>query len=301
MKRSGLLTSGIACLALSCVAVAQLKFRDVQTSVQAAYALHSSEDKALGYGANSHRLETYRLQHEHDYRLGSNFLLYDRLHSDEPLGGPVFGPHNPAAFAYGPGNSTYFMVLGAELHASKVLGIESSTGLFKDWGVSGRLERGGYYQFKAEEIGPQLHFNIPGFDRFRVTLWRRWKSDTSGSAGQGGFDVGNQADYRPSWLAGVDWRTSWQMLGFTWTSQAFIRYQMGDGGKADAHGSENINGIPARVWIEPDIFMNVNKYVAVGFRDYYLWQGDAINNGYSTAGQNSHHVPQVVLRLNLNF
>lgn len=165
----------------------------------------------------------------------------------------------------------------------------------------GALNGGGYYKFRAEEIGPQIHLNVPGFDRFRMTLWHRWKSDVSGSADEEGFDVGHRTEYRNSWLVGVDWRTSWKMLGFRWTSQAFIRYQVGDGGKADAHGTENINGIPARIWFEPDIFMNINKYVAVGFRDYFLWQSDAINNGYSTLGRNSHHIPQIVLRLNLNF
>lgn len=292
------LFSSCVLLSLPTIALAELKFEDVKTSVQFGYALSSSEDKVLGYGADSNRLETYRLLHEHDYNFGSNFFLFDWLHSDKPLGGPVFGPDNPAAYSYGPGNSTYFIIIGTELHASKIFGFETGKGLFKDIGISSRIELGGYYDYRAEEIGPQLHLNIPGFDRFRVTLWRRWKTDISGSAGQLGYDVGNQTDYCPSWLVGMDWRTSWEMFGFTWTSQAFIRYQVGDGGKKDATGSENINGIPARVWVEPDIFMNLNNYVAIGFRDYFLWQSDAINNGYSTQGKHSHHVPQIVLRLN---
>lgn len=126
----------IACLGFSHDAIAQfIKFNDIQNSIQAAAALHSSEDKVLGYGANSNRLETYRFQHEHDYNLGSTFFLYDRLHSNEPLGGPVFGPHNPSAFAYGPGNSTYSMVIGTELHASKVFGFEPKTGFLRDCGA----------------------------------------------------------------------------------------------------------------------------------------------------------------------
>lgn len=301
MNKLGVIGCYFACLSIPHHALAQIKFNDIQNSAQAAVALHSSEDKVLGYGAHSNRLETYRFQHEHDYNLGSTFFLYDRLHSNESLGGPVFGPNNPSAFAYGPGNSTYFMVIGTELHASRLFDFEPKKGFLRDWGISGRIERGGYYKFRAEEIGPQIHLNVPGFDRFRMTLWHRWKSDVSGSASEEGFDVGHRTEYRNSWLVGVDWRTSWKMLGFRWTSQAFIRYQVGDGGKADAHGSENINGIPARVWFEPDIFMNINKYVAVGFRDYFLWQSDAINNGYSTLGRNSHHIPQIVLRLNLNF
>ncbi len=48
MKRLGLVGCSIACLGLSQVAVAQLKFNDIQNSAQAAIALHSSEDKVLG-------------------------------------------------------------------------------------------------------------------------------------------------------------------------------------------------------------------------------------------------------------
>lgn len=279
-------------------AQAEIQFKNIETSLQYATAFSSSEDKVLGYGADSDKLETVRFQHESDYNWGSNFFLLDHLSSSEPLGGAVFGPgNNHAAFAYGPGNTTYFGVAGTELHLAKILGNPVGTGLIKDWGLSARVERGGYYDYKATEFGPQVHLNVPGFDRFKVTAWRRWKSDISGSAGAFGFDVGTERDYRNSWLIGVDWRTAWEMWGYKWTSQAFIRYQVKDGGKAGATGNENINGIPERLWIEPDVFMHFNDHVAVGIRDYYLQQSDAINNGYSSSGKKSHHVPQAVLKL----
>lgn len=288
---------GIVSLMVATHANARIQFDNIDTSLQYAYALRSSEDKVLGYGAASNKLETFRFQHEHDYNFGHNFFLYDHLRSNKPLGGPVFGPYDPAAFSYGPDNSTYFAVIGTELYASKALGAAVGTGIYKNFGLSARLERGGYYDFRAQEIGPQIHLNVPGFDTFKVTMWRRWKSDISGSAAKSGFDVGTRTDYRTSWLGGIDWKTSWHMLGYPFSSQAFIRYQLGDGAKADATGTENINGIPARLWIEPDIFIHFSKMFSVGLRDYFLWQKDAIDNGYSTSGRNSHHVPQVVLRL----
>jgi len=222
----------VACFASQGV-MANGKF-EMENNFQYAYALNSSEDKALAYGADSKKLETFRFQHESNYSLGSSFFLYDTLKSDKPLGGPVFGPNNPAAYSYGDGNSTYFMVLGTELHASKVLGTQVGSGLYKDWGLSARIERGGYYDFRATEFGPQVHLNVPGFDTFKLTAWKRAKSDISGSAGQMGYDVGTRRDYRDSWLIGMDWKTKFNWLGKTWTSQAFVRYQVADGGKADA-------------------------------------------------------------------
>jgi hypothetical protein len=292
---AALMVAGIT----SQMALADGKGFEMENNFQYAYALNSSEDKALGYGADSKKLETFRFQHESSYSLGSNFFLYDQLKSDKPLGGPVFGPNNPAAYAYGDGNSTYFMVAGTELHSSKVLGTQLGTGLYKDWGLSGRIERGGYYDYRAVEYGPQVHLNVPGFDVFKITAWQRSKSDISGSAGQTGYDVGTRRDYRDSWLIGMDWKTKFNWLGKTWTSQAFVRYQVGDGGKADAKGTENINGIPTRLWVEPDLFMQVTDKVDIGIRDYYLRQSDAINNGYSTVGKKSHHVPQIALRVRL--
>lgn len=288
----------VAGLSSQAVLADEKKF-EMENSVQYAYALHSSEDKALAYGADSNKLETFRFQHESNYSLGSNFFLYDILKSDKPLGGPVFGPDNHAAYAYGDGNSTYFMVAGTELHGSKVFGTQEGTGIYKDWGLSARIERGGYYSFRAMEFGPQVHLNVPGFDLFKLTAWRRSKSDISGSAGQLGYDVGTRRDYRDSWLIGMDWKTKFNWLGKTWTSQAFVRYQVGDGGKAGATGNENINGIPNRLWFEPDLFMQVTDNVDIGVRDYYLRQSDAINNGYSTNGNKSHHVPQIALRVRL--
>lgn len=291
---AALLVAGVA----SQAALADGKF-EMENSIQYAYALNSSEDKVLAYGADSKKLETLRFQHESNYSLGSNFFLYDHLKSDKPLGGAVFGPNNPAAYSYGDGNSTYFMVAGTELHGSKVFGSQVGTGLYKDWGLSARIERGGYYGFRAFEYGPQVHLNMPGFDTFKLTAWRRDKSDISGSAGQSGYDVGTRRDYRDSWLIGMDWKTKFNWLGKTWTSQAFVRYQVKDGGKAGATGNENINGIPARLWFEPDLFMQVSDNVDIGIRDYYLRQSDAINNGYSTDGKKSHHVPQIALRVRL--
>lgn len=291
------LSTTLAALALASAAQAQTAaFENVQTSVQYAWALHSSEDKALGYGAESNRLETLRLHHENRWAFGNSSILYDVLRSNRPLGGPVFGPNDPANFAYGDGNRTYFGVAEVELTSSKVIGWPATGGLVKDVGLSGRIERGGYYKFRAAEIGPRLHLDVPGFDTFRLAAWYRHKSDISGSAGQGGFDVGTRRDYRDHWLLGLDLKTSWQWLGFTWTSQTFVRYQAGRGGKAGATGDENINGIPNRVWIEPDVFVNLAPHVAIGLRDYYLWQSDAIDNGYSTEGRKSHHVPQLVLK-----
>jgi hypothetical protein len=290
----------LALTALSQSALAQQGGGFTMTnSAQYAYALDSSEDKVLAYGADSKRLETLRLQHDSDYSLGSNFFLLDFLRSDKPLGGPVFGPNDPANYSYGDGNRTYFGVLGTELHASKVFGSAAGTGLIRDWGLSGRIERGGYYKYQAHEIGPQVHLNVPGFDTFKFTAWRRWKSDISGSAAQGGYDVGQRFDYKTHWLIGLDWNTRFQFAGFQWTSQAFVRYQKGEGGKAAAVGRENVSGVPNRLWFEPDLFLQINKNFAVGIRDYYLWQTDAIDNDYSTQGKKSHHVPQIVLRASI--
>lgn len=271
-------------------------FEHIETGVQYAYALDSSQDKVLGYGADSRRLGTLRFQHESAWRYGNNFLLVDFLRSNRPLGGPVFGPDDPANFSYGPGKSTWFWVGESELLGSRVFGTSVGTGLFKDWGLSGRLERGGYYDFRAHEIGPRVHLNVPGLDVFKLALWRRWKTDVSGTAGQQGFDVGNQSRYATSWLVGMDLKASWELWGLRWTSQTFVRWQPGQGGKASARGNENINGIPARLWVEPDVFVHLNKHVAIGLRDYFLWQKDAIDNGYSSEGRNSHHVPQLVLK-----
>jgi len=296
MKLTGKTVALSCCLVFATTAKAQLKLENTETSIQYAYALSSSEDKALAYGAASNKLETFRIQHEHDYNLGSNFVLYDRLSSDKPLGGPVFGPYNPAAYAYGDGNKTYFMVLGTELHASKVLGTAVGTGLIKDFGLSARYQKGGYYDFEDKQIGPQIHLNVPGFDKFKIAVWRTFKSDISGSAGQGGNDVGTRRDYKDSWAVGLDWKTTWRMAGYDWSSQMFLRHQIKDGGKAGATGNQNVNGIPGRWWIEPDIFVHINKNFAIGLRDYYLQQTDAIDNGYSTSGKKSHHVPQIVLK-----
>lgn len=270
-------------------------FENVQTSVQYGWALNSSEDKALGYGADSKRLETLRFHHENKWALGNSSILVDFLRSDKPLGGPVFGPYDPAHYAYGDGKSSNFAVAEVELTSSKVFGWKG-VGPLRDIGLSGRIERGGYYKFRAAEIGPRLHFDVPGFDKFSFVGWYRQKSDISGSAGQQGFDVGTRRDYRDHWLLGLDLKSSWQWLGYTWTSQTFIRYQVGRGGKAGAVGDENVNGIPSRVWIEPDVFVNLTPHVAIGARYYYLWQSDALNNGYSTQGRNSHAIPQLVVK-----
>ncbi|GAB4061441.1 hypothetical protein [Uliginosibacterium sediminicola] len=286
----------LAALAGNSAQAAALDFKNVATNIQYAYALDSSEDKALGYGAASSKLRTFRFHHEDSWRFGNNSFLYDYLKSDKALGGEVFGPNKPANFAYGDGSGTYFWVAESELLGSKVFGLEEGKGLLKDIGLSARVERGGYYKFHAFEYGPRVHLNVPGLDVFKLALWRREKSDISGSAGKGGFDVGTRRDYRDSWLVGADLKTSWQMFGYKWTSQTFIRYQIGRGGKAAATGDENINGIPSRVWIEPDVFMELNPHLAIGLRDYYLRQSDAIDNGYSTAGTKAHHVPQIVLK-----
>lgn len=287
---------GLTVLASSPAWAEGLEFKNVETGVQYAWAVKSSEDKVLGYGADSNQLQTLRLQHESTWRYGNNFFLYDYLRSDKPLGGAVFGPNDHANFAYGDGKDTYFWVGESELLGSKVFGNAPGTGVFKDWGLSGRLERGGYYKFHAAELGPRVHLNVPGFDVFKLAAWRRAKSDISGSAGQGGFDVGTRRDYRDHWLLGVDMKTSWQMLGYRWTSQTFVRYQVGRGGKAGAVGDENVSGVPARLWVEPDVFMQLTPNFAVGLRDYFLWQKDAINNGYSTEGKKSHHVIQLVAK-----
>lgn len=287
----------LAGVSLIDIAYADMSVAQAETSVQYAYALTSSEDKVLAYGADSTQLHTLRLQHESDYAFGSNFLLYDQLKSNKPLGGPVFGPNDPNNYAYGDGNKTYFWVAGTELHANKIFDHSAGNGVIKDWGLSARLEGSGYYDYKAKELGPQVHLNVAGFDQFKLTLWRRWKSDISGSAEKMGYDVGQRKDYRDSWLIGADWKTHWTMWGYEWTSQAFIRYQLGDGGKKDARGNENINGIPSRLWLEPDIFIKISPHLAIGLRDYYLWQTDAIDNGYSDKGQNAHHVPQIVLKI----
>lgn len=291
--------TSLSVLALAAASAARaegLEFENVQTSVQYAYATHSSEDKALGYGADSKRLETLRFHHEDRWRYGNNSFLYDVLRSNQPLGGPVFGPNDPANYAYGDGNRSYFWVAESELLASKIFGWPAAGGLVKDVGLSGRIERGGYYKFRATEIGPRVHLDVPGFDTFKLAAWYRWKSDISGSAGQSGYDVGTRRDYRNHWLLGLDLKSSWQWGGFKWTTQTFIRYQLGRGGKAGATGEENINGVPNRVWIEPDLFVELTPHIAVGVRDYYLWQNDAIDNGYSTQGRTSHHVPQLVLK-----
>lgn len=291
---AGMIAAGVA----SQVALAANEF-EMENSVQYAYALNGGEDKILGYGADSKRLETLRFHHESNYSLGSNFFLYDHLKSDKPLGGPVFGPYDPANYSYGPGKTTYYMVAGTELHSSKVFDTPVGTGLYKDWGLSARIERGGYYKFKALEFGPQVHLNVPGFDVFKLTLWHREKSDTSGSAGQLGYDVGTRRDYRDQWRLGMDWKTEFTWLGKTWTSQAFVRYQPKDGGKAGARGDENINGLPERLWFEPDLFMRVNSHVDLGVRSYYLYQSDAINNGYSTEGKKSHNIVSLVARVRM--
>lgn len=286
-----------AALALAGAAHGQTAgFENVQTSVQYAWATSSSEDKVLGYGAASNRLETLRFHHENRWALGNSSILYDLLRSDKPLGGPVFGPDDPANYAYGDGNRTSFGVAEVELTTSKMFGWPGPGGPVKDIGLSGRIERGGYYKFRAAEIGPRVHLDVPGFDSFKLAAWYRHKSDISGSAGQSGYDVGTRRDYRNHWLLGLDLKASWQWFGFNWTSQTFVRYQLGRGGKAGARGDENVSGIPNRVWIEPDVFVNLTPHIAVGVRDYYLWQSDAIDNGYSTEGRKSHHVPQIVLK-----
>lgn len=298
MPSTALLLSLLSTAALQPALAQQGGFK-MTNSLQYGYALDSSEDKVLAYGADSKRLETWRLQHDSDYSLGSNFFLLDFLRSNKPLGGAVFGPNDPANFSYGDGNKTWFGVLGTELHASKVFGTAAGTGFLKDWGLSGRIERGGYYKFRAEELGPQVHLNVAGFDTFKLTAWRRWKSDISGSAAKGGFDVGQRFDYKSHWLIGLDWNTRFEFAGMQWTSQAFVRYQMGEGGKAGAVGTENVSGVPNRLWFEPDLFLQLHRNLAIGVRDYYLWQSDAIDNGYSTKGKKSHHVPQLVLRASI--
>jgi len=45
--------------------------------------------------------------------------------------------------------------------------------------------------------------------------------------------------------------------------------------------------------------MQLTNNVDIGVRDYYLRQSDAINNGYSTVGKKSHHVPQIAIRIRL--
>jgi hypothetical protein len=297
MKSLVTLLSGIAIAGSAAAQTDAPFFENVETNLQYATALSSSQDKALGYGADSNKLETLRFTHENRWKYGNSSFLLDYLSSDKPLGGPTFGPNNPSAFAYGDGNNTYFFVGEVELTSSKVLGWKPAEGSFvKDVGLSYRYEDGGYYKFRANELGPRVHLNVPGFDTFKLAAWYRQKSDISGSAGQSGFDVGTRRDYQGHWLLGMDWKTSWQMLGYTWTSQAYIRYQVGRGGKAGASGTDNINGVPDRLWVEPDVFVNLTRNFAIGARYYYLWQSDAIDNGYSTKGNNDHAIPQIVVK-----
>jgi hypothetical protein len=288
------LAAGVAVLASGAQAQTS-SFENVQTSVQYGWAWNSSEDKALGYGADSKHLETLRFHNENHWALGNSSILVDWLHSSQALGGNVFGPDDHANYQYGPGDSTYFGVAEVELTASRTLPWKAQ-GPLSDVGLSARVERGGYYRFHAFELGPRVHLDVPGFDNFSVAAWYRQKSDISGSAGQQGYDVGTRRNYLGSWLLGLDLKSSWAWVGHTWTTQTFVRYQLGRGGKAAAQGSENINGIPNRVWIEPDLFVNLAPHVAVGVRDYYLWQSDAIDNGYSTTGNHSHHVMQAVMK-----
>ena len=281
----------LACLA-ACTAGSAMALENVENSLQYAYGFNSSTDKNLGYGAESNKLETFRFQHESDYSLGSNFFLYDYVRSDKNLGGPYYGTNK----------QMNFMVVGTELHASKVLGKDLSSGIFKDIGLSVRGQQGSYYNYRGFEIGPQVHLNVPGFDKFKIAYWWKSKSDDSGYYNAAGtYVAAKDVKYADSNSIGIDWKTRWQMLGKSWTSQAFIRYQIKQNGGA-SKPFENASGIPERLWIEPDIFMEINKDFAVGLRAYYLKDSNnldvpASSGGGENATKKSHLIPQVVLKV----
>lgn len=296
----------LACFA-ACTAGSAMAFENIETSVQYSYGFNDKQDKNLGYGSDGKNIQTLRFQHENDWALGSSMVLFDQLFSDKPLGG---GTANLAANGgYGDGfgehKKEYFMVAGAEVLASKVLGTSQGTGLFKDWAISARYENGSYYNFSAYEVGPQIHLNVPGFDRFKITWWQRWKQDNSGACttaacGWGGKDLtAKNVDYARHNLIGIDWRTSWNMWGKKWTSQAFIRHQVGqNGGKPEGVG-DNVSGVGKRWWIEPDVFVYLTDNVALGLRAYYQYDQNSVkvsNDGYYTKTDKSYFTPNIVLK-----
>ena len=305
-------TLAIACFAACTTgsAMAEDTFKNIETSVQYSYGFNDKQDKNLGYGSDGNNIQTVRLQHENDWKYGSSMILLDNLWSDKPLGG---GTANPAAnWNYGDGyglhKHEYFGVAGVEVLSSKVFGSEAGTGFIKDYGLSGRYENGSYYNFRAYEIGPQIHLNVPGFDRFKITWWQRWKSDDSGKCltatcqyenGHGKDLTAKGVDYARHSLIGVDWRTSWNMWGKKWTSQAFIRYQVGqNGGKPEGVG-DNVSGVGNRLWVEPDVFVYLTDHVALGLRAYYQYDQNSVkvsNDGYYTKQDKSYFTPNIVLK-----
>jgi len=131
--------------------------------------LHTSNSKAdpvLGTGTSDKDLTTFQFEHFSSFKYGDIYLDAE-LYSGDDVG-------NEEELGISAGKNTQSLfVANPRLSLSKMTGRSFSYGPISDVSLIARWERASYGDFRSNNYGVSLNFNVPGFSYFESGLLQR--------------------------------------------------------------------------------------------------------------------------------
>lgn len=201
---------------------------------------------------------TITVTHAHGWTYGRNFFFMDTLFSTDGEPSQIN--------LYGEAYSTFSL--------GKILDIDVSFAIFKDFGVTGGVNLGENMDspqsgYRAWLYGVTVDFDLPGFDYFNVDFLRQRITETE--------DIGT------SWQITPVWKLPFQIAGTHWTFEGFADFI----GKKGHHAARQALAQPQLRLDVGDFFGNTD-HLFLGI-EYQYW-----HNKYGIKGLHDN-VPQALL------
>lgn len=238
------------------------------TNVTVGYTNKSKFDPVFGTGTSDKKMTTIRLEHFGVHEYGDNYFFADAYHGKD-----VGDFHGFGAGSFGEQTKEqYFGVWNPRLSLSKMTGANFSVGIIQDVYLAARFERGSYANFRADNYGIAVDLKIPGFSFFETDLYSRGANFT----GDDGKSERN-----------LFWRTFAMLpfevagLKFTWSPLLLVNFRNDDR--------------DTMVFVQPDLWLNVNKHFDIGYRHEYATYSKTAGEG---GGKYSRTSPTLLVRWN---
>jgi hypothetical protein len=130
------------------------------------YTTRSSADPVLGTGTDNEKLRTYQFEYFAGYKYGDVYVDAEVYHGDN-VGGAGSG-------SFGGNSATQnLIVFNPRLSLGKISGRNLAFGPIADVSLIARYERASYADFRSNNHGVSVNFNVPGFAYFESGILRR--------------------------------------------------------------------------------------------------------------------------------
>ncbi|PKD41619.1 ion channel protein Tsx [Methylomonas sp. Kb3] len=151
------------------------------------------------FNANDVSQSIITVTHAHGWAYGRNFFFMDTLFTESG--------QTAQTNLYGEAYSTFSL--------GKVIGLDLSYGIFKDFGVTAGVNLGenmnsSHSGFRAWLYGVTVDFDLPGFDYFNIDFLRQRVTET--------------ADIGTSWQITPVWKLPFEIAGTKWSFEGFADF-----------------------------------------------------------------------------